>query len=197
MEFISRLRWVIITLVLLFVLVFVGWGLSSIARSIFKGPSSSTSTTPDDISIEDIETVKFTTDGPVVAGENHRSYTIQVSKAEVTMKVYANYGQKVLSMKSYPNTSLAYENFIASLRRNNALARASGTDTDDDYNEKGACSSGRRYILELGDSVRRWSTSCQAKQGTAAGSMSAIRTLFSKQVPDFRELTLGTNLTPN
>lgn len=196
MEFASKLRWLIVVFVLLFVLIFLGWGISSVARNVFKR-NNQTDVAVDASSnraLDDIRVARYIVDGPVVASSEHRSYSIEVTSNVAIMKVYSDYGQKIIAEKSYKNNTEAYNAFIKSLEEANATARYVGTDEDDDISEAGVCPEGRRYILELGDSVRRWTTSCDRKSGTAAGKMTTMRKLFAKQIPDFDTLVKDTTL---
>jgi hypothetical protein len=197
MEFASKLRWILVIFILLFVLIFVGWGLSVVARNVFNG-SSNDATTVEEVAepeLEGVSVVRYTVDGPVVASSDHRRYTIEVTQNVVMMRVYADYGQKVLSEKTYQNNFSAYNTFIRSLEAANATARYAGTDAEDDIADQGVCPDGRRFILELGDDIRRWTTSCDRKEGTAAGKMTTMRTLFARQIPDFDEMVKGTGLS--
>ncbi len=200
MEFASKLRWVLVVFVLLFVLIFVGWGLSSIAHKIFNNKDSNTTSVVVEeqtavSSLEGVSVVKYIVDGPIVASTEQRSYAIEVTASKVDMKVYSDYGQKVVAEKSYANNSAAFNSFLQSLEKANALARFEGTTTDDDIADKGSCPKGKRYILEVGSDERRWTTSCDRTEGTAAGKMTTMRELFIKQIPDFDALVKGTVLT--
>ncbi len=196
MELGSKLRWLIVVFILLFVLVFVGWGLSTIARNVFNRSESSVTGTDEAsvVSLENVKTARYIVDGPVVANAEHRRYQIEVSRNVVTMTLYSNYGQKVLKEKNYSNNEEAYATFMKSLESASATARYNNTDTDDDLAEQGVCPEGRRYILELDDEIRRWTTSCDRNQGTAAGKMTTMRSLFTKQVPDFQDIIADSGL---
>jgi Na+-transporting methylmalonyl-CoA/oxaloacetate decarboxylase gamma subunit len=198
MEFASKLRWILVVFILLFVLIFVGWGLSAVARNVFNRSSGTDAISiSDDVesaNLEGFTSVRYIVDGPVVASTEHRKYIIEVSRNVVSMNVYSDYGQKVVKTKSYVNNTEAFDTFIDSLEQANATSRYVGTDEEDDYSDQGVCPDGRRYILELGDSVRRWTTSCDRADGTAAGKMTTMRKLFSKQIPDFEDLIEGTVL---
>lgn len=198
MEFVSKLRWVFVVIAILFILVLTGWGIAAIVRGLFTGGDSAT-TSPgqtDDFSIVlDADTVRYTQRGPVIATDEHRSYTIELSRNVVIMRLYADYGQTVIDERSYQNNELAYETFVEALEELNADARLPETDEDDDFADVGACPEGKVYIVEIGDEIRRWRSDCiETNYGTAAGSMPAIRRLFSDQVPDFREVIKGTKL---
>ncbi len=196
MEFASKLRWILVIFILLFVLIFVGWGLSAVARNVFNRSNSDTAITDEVVEpkLEGVNVVRYIVDGPVVASSDHRRYMIEVSRNVVLMRVYSDYGQTIINEKSYANNFEAFEAFIQSLEEANATARYDGTDDDDDLSDQGICPEGRRYILEIGDDIRRWTTSCNRKDGTAAGKMTTMRNLFSKQVPDFEEMIKGTSL---
>ncbi len=195
MEFVSRMRWLIVIVVFTLSIGLIGWGLYSIARGIFNSssaPAQIEETTG--YNVKSAGTASLTVDGPVVANEENRSYKIEVSSGVVSMKVYKSYGQVLLSEKSYKNNDVSFDNFLSALKELNVTSRKKNTTLDDDNSGTGVCSNGKRYIVELDNDVRRWSTSCSSKQGTAGFSMSAIRTLFGKQVPDKNELLRGTGL---
>jgi Na+-transporting methylmalonyl-CoA/oxaloacetate decarboxylase gamma subunit len=199
MEFTSKLRWILVVFVLLFFLIFIGWGLSAIARSVFNRNSANQATveTTENTSLEGIRVARYIVDGPVVASVDHRKYVIEVSPSVVMMRVYSDYGQKVVAEKSYSNNPEAFDAFMKSLEGANATARYANTDEDDDIADTGICPDGRRFIVELGNDIRRWTTSCDRKQGTAAGKMTTMRKLFAKQIPDFDALVKNTELNRN
>lgn len=197
MEFASKLRWFLVIVTMVIFLILIGWGLYSIARNLFNSntPSSdSTAIVEEDSSLESTATARYYVDGRIVANSEHNSYSIEVSSGVVTMKVYNSYGQKVIKEKSYQNTQEAYLAFLSALENTGVPDRREGTDTEDDFEEIGVCPTGKRYIIELDNSVRRWSTSCSSKQGTAGFSMSRVLTLFQRQVPDYSELISGVSL---
>lgn len=192
MEFASRVRWIVIVAVFLIAIILIGWGLYSIARSLFnplqQNGDSSQVESETISSVEQASTVRYIVDGPVVANKEHRSTEVTISRSVVSMKVYSQYGSKLVASKSYTNTDDAYEAFLAALEKLDVTDRVRGTDAEDDYNELGACAQGKRYILEIDTDIRRWSTSCRNVDGTAGFSMGAVRSLVEKQVPDFREI---------
>jgi Na+-transporting methylmalonyl-CoA/oxaloacetate decarboxylase gamma subunit len=196
MELASKLRWVLVIFVMLFVLIFVGWGLSAIARSVFNRGSSDSATVDETVTtdLQGIRVVRYIVDGPVVASADHRRYSIEINPNIVMMRLYSDYGQKVIAEKSYVNNTESYSAFMSALEQANAAARYEGTDEDDDIADEGVCPDGRRYIIELGSDIRRWTTSCDRKQGTAAGKMTTMRKLFAKQVPDFEAMVEDTVL---
>lgn len=197
MEFASRLRWALVMIAVVIALILVSWGLFSVANNLFRRGDNTDTSLFDETTAYDVNsaaTARLTVDGPVVANQEHQSYVIEVNENIVSMKVYKSYGQTLISEKSYQNTEEAYQTFLSALDKLGVTGRQKNTDTDDDYAEQGVCATGKRYILELDSDVRRWSTSCSSKQGTATASMKSVRTLFNKQIVDYRELVRGTGL---
>ncbi len=198
MEFASRLRWIGIVAVFLLALILVGWGMYSIARSVFNANSDSSTTqsiSDEDIfSVESAGEVVFRIEGPVVAADEHRSVKITVRPSTVTMTVFKNYGQEAIGTEGSLNSNASYRAFLSALAKEDVLSRQKGTDRDDDFAEEGFCATGRTYILELDNDVRRWSTSCSRDDGTVGFDMTAVLRLFERQVPEYRELIRGTGL---
>ena len=195
MELASRIRWILVLAVGVILLIFVGWGLFSIASSVFEGEEGNDSSlTEPTYNVKSTVTARFKLDGPVVASEAHRSYTIDVSERVVTMKVYKNYGQTVIAEKSYTNTVEGFDAFMQSLAKLDVTARKRNTSQDDDNKDVGVCPRGNRYILELDGSIRRWSTSCSTREGTAGFTMNDVQQLFQLQIPDYYDLVRGTGL---
>ena len=198
MEFASRLRWIGIVFVFILSLILLGWGMYAIARNVFDANTDSSTTqsvTEEDIySVESAGEVVFKIEGPTVAADEHRSAKITIRPNTVTMTVFKNYGQEAIETKGYLNSDASYSAFLSAIAQANVLAREKGTDMDDDYAEDGVCATGRTYILELDNDIRRWSTSCSRDHGTAGFSMGAVQRLFERQVPDYRDLTRGTGL---
>jgi len=195
MEFASRIRWILVVAVFAIALILVGWGLFSIASNLFKRSDTNvTQLDPStDFLIESTKVAEYSVEGPIVANENHRSYTISVSENVVSMKTYRNYGQTLIEEKSYPNTTLAYKAFLSALGNANVTAVRQNTsiDADTTFEDKGVCATGRKYMVELDSSMRRWSTSCDSKQGNAGFTMGRVASLFQRQVPDFGKLSSG------
>lgn len=195
MELASRIRWILVIGLAVVFLILIGWGLFSIANNLFRG-------TTGDRSVEEVSsynvtstaTARFTVDGPVVANEDHRSFVIEVSQNVVSMRVYSSYGQTVIAQQSYQNTQPAFDTFLNALENEQVTNRLGNTTTDDDEAESGVCPRGRRFIVELDSDVRRWGTTCSRREGTAGFNMTSIRTLFQRQVPDYRDLVRGTGL---
>jgi hypothetical protein len=197
MEMIARLRWVIIAFFVLIFLILIGWGLSSIARSIFASDAPENIQEVEERSalVRETDVARFTVSGPVVASKEHRSYTVEVNPNVVTITLYSDYGQKELDQKSYTNNEQAFSVFLSALDAAEVTSRISGTNEEDDLLFEGQCSSGRRYIVGLDDQLVRWSVSCNSQSGTIAKTnMSTIRRLFNEQAPDAKEMLEDTGL---
>jgi hypothetical protein len=194
MELASKLRWILVIAVMVIALILVSWGLFSIAQNIFTVDETQTEQQETEVSVESVSTASYTVDGPVVANNLHRSFRIEVSENVVTMRVYGGYGSFLISENSYPNTAESYAVFMSALENENISSRAKGTTPDDDFSEVGVCATGRKFIVELDKELRRWSTSCNNREGTAGFNMQAVGTLFQLQVPDYNTIVSGTGL---
>jgi hypothetical protein len=191
MELLSKLRWVIVVLIAFSVMLLFGWGISVLISSFFNDSSTPTASQTSQINESqslEVTAARYIVEGPVVASTEHRRVEVEVTPDTVSMTIYSNYGQDKLIQKTYSNNPVSYQNFIKSLEYSNASVRFEGTDEEDDNNDIGICSLGLRYILELGDYIRRWTTSCNRNEGTSAGRMATMRGLFKNQVPDFNEV---------
>jgi hypothetical protein len=193
MEFASRLRWILVMAFFVITLILVSWGLFTIASNIFRGDDSQ-----DDISevdsgylVESTAVASYRVEGPIVAGVDHRSYTIVVSSNVVTMKTFSNYGKDLLAEKSYTNTPTAFNSFLSALSNADVTAQARNTSTEFSFEDEGVCARGKKFFVELDTSIFRWSTSCGNKQGNAGFSMSPVSSLFQQQVPDYGDMVRG------
>lgn len=132
--------------------------------------------------------VRFTTVGPVTADEDHYEIKMTITPKNRTFEVLQGYSGKVISTKILPNTPEAYNALIGGLSGNGFTQTAKKADKAG--NESEACASGKRYIYQVLDEGsekhRLWSSSCTV--GTMGGNKDAIRKLFEKQFPDYKEL---------
>jgi hypothetical protein len=132
--------------------------------------------------------VRMTVYGPVVANEDRQSYEVTVSTSSRRFAAYTGYTQTQVESRDYDNTYEGYQQFVF------ALSRA-GFDkerkvSEDQADDRGACSSGKRYVYEMfenGDMIKRvWTTTCGNAKGTFAGTNKVVRDLFNKQISDFK-----------
>lgn len=133
--------------------------------------------------------VRMTVYGPVVANEDRQSYEITVSTSARRFAAFTGYTQTQISSLDFDNTYEGYQQFVFALER-------AGFDrerkvTEDKADDRGACSSGKKYVYELfenGDSIKRvWTTTCGNAKGTFGGTNSVTRDLFNRQIPEFQD----------
>lgn len=198
MEFASKIRWILVVAFVVIALILITWGLFTIASNVFRGlrpNSSDTSEVSNDTELVESTAVAFyKVEGPVVANEDQRSYTITVSQNVVTMKTFANYGKTLIAEKSYKNTPAAFETFLSALANANVTGLARNASTEFTFEDQGVCATGRKFFVELDTNIFRWTTSCGKGTGNAGFAMSPISNLFQRQVPDFSDLTRGLSL---
>lgn len=133
--------------------------------------------------------VRMTVYGPVVANEDRQSYEITVSSSSRRFVAYTGYSQTQVGSKDLDNTYEGYQQFVFALQR--AGFDKERTVSEDKADDRGACSSGRRFVYELfenGDVIKRtWTTTCGSAKGTFAGTNTVTRDLFNRQIPEFRK----------
>lgn len=143
---------------------------------------------------KDNATVVYTMQGHLVGETERRAVRISVNSNERRIEILKGYNETTDKSETYPNTKAGYETFLKALD-NSGFSRERPYDPKD---ERGICPLGNLFIYEIkksGDGVTRlWSTSCNTKQGTLAGSASAIRQLFQNQVPEYGKFTTGVAL---
>lgn len=139
--------------------------------------------------------VRLTIDGEINAQQEHQAIRMTVSRSESRLEVLNGYDRKLANSKSYPSIQEAYGNFLRAL---DLLGFSEGIDNPDLEDERGYCPSGQRLIYEIVDGTeviqRYWSTSCSSSQGTFEGEARSIRSLFQKQIPDYRDLVRDVDL---
>lgn len=167
----------------------------SLARLIFSG-SSTTPPAAVDTSRESLlntsigHGVSLSVRGPIVADESFRSYVIDISSSERTLKTYQGYRDTIIDNKTVANTVQAYDEFVHALDR---AGLASGKPFEGDREDtRGICATGKLYeysILENGNVVKRlWTTTCRNAVGSLRANNSSLVLLFKNQVPDATKL---------
>ncbi len=136
--------------------------------------------------------VRLTMYGPIVADTQHKQVRITVGRDQVLFEEFQGYQGDVIETKSYPNNPDSYSQFLHALN----IAGYKKGNADKPKDERGSCPDGQRHVYEaIGDGkniIRWWGTSCSTSQGNFEGRGSDIRSLYKKQVPDYRELVRGT-----
>lgn len=166
-----------------------------------RGPeptSTSVQTANQTVSLKEYESkaaiVSLTTRGKIVGDESRRAIRVSVSRNERVLEVLEGYEENVVSRHAFPNNEDAYKIFLSSLD-NAGFNRVKDSTIAD---ERGACPLGRRYVYRLQDGpeqvLRSWNTSCSAKIGTFGGNARTVRTLFERQIPEYKSLTRSVKL---
>ncbi len=194
MEYGSRIRFVIITIVAVVLLVLSTWGVIALARNIFGGSNKAkTATSSQKIELSDYDragtVVKLNVDGPIVGDGQYVSYQIEVSQNYRKITTYKGYEKTVVSEKLYDNNVEAYRTFLRALERQNYTTKVSGSSDD----EVAACATGRRFVYSLTDQEetvsRLWNTSCTSKVGSMVSSTgTSVRSLYKSQIPDYNTI---------
>lgn len=137
--------------------------------------------------------VSLTVNGPVVSEDERRSVRITVSPIERRIEILSGYHDTVINSQTYSNTTAAYEAFLSALG-GQGFTNSKTTKISD---HRSVCPGGRHYIYELteGNSTvsNLWSISCN-REGTFNGRASAVRELFSRQIPDYSQQVAGVKL---
>lgn len=136
-------------------------------------------------------TVTYTVEGQVVGEEEHRAVRITVSSDTRKIEIIRGYNNSVEKTQTFTNTQAGFEEFLKALEL--AGFNRKRDYTPEDY--RGVCPLGRRFIYEFEksgeESLKTWSTSCSAKEGTFGGTATTIRTLFEKQIPEYNKAISG------
>lgn len=137
----------------------------------------------------------LTTQGEVVGEDQRRAIRIIVDQDERRLEILEGYGEAVERASTFPNTHAAFETFLVALDQAGFDNKRVSAIED----ERGACPLGRRYIYELRDNsqelLRLWNTSCSGRLGTFDGNSSTIRKLFEQQIPEYKTLIRGVQLS--
>jgi hypothetical protein len=143
--------------------------------------------------------VSVTIVGPIIGEAEHRQIRITVSRDVRTLDVIQGYQDRVIRTKSYFNDQSAFDVFLRAL---NGLGFTSSK-TPKVEDEFKACPLGTHYEYELSNTgsadtdVKLWSVSCGLDIGNFAGGPGpTIRTLFQKQIPDYKTLVEGVSVQP-
>lgn len=134
--------------------------------------------------------VRYTADNPVQSQSGKQELVIEVGRDNATLTIYGGYDRSVLVSDSFPMNEAAYTDFLMALDRTGGFTL--GADDEAARDERGYCALGYRYGYDIidgsGNSLQHyWSTSC--KQKTFAGESEAVKRLFERQIPNYRDLT--------
>ncbi len=174
----------------------------AIGRALFGGGADQQNTVKVDegksalLSTDIGRSVKLTVRGPIVADENFRSYTINVSPSSRSMTTYEGYLDKQIAQEKLSNNHKAYEELVYALDKRKMME---GTQLTDEQNDlRGICASGRVYIFEtLNNNAvveRLWTSDCGGSKGSAKANVAEILDMFLKQIPNGRKMATDVGL---
>jgi hypothetical protein len=183
----SRILPIILVIVIIIVAIAA---LVSLARVVFFS-TPSTGTAQVDTSREALlnttagRSVSMTVRGPIVADEKFRSYKIDISANERTIKTYTGYLDTVIDNDTLGNSVAAYDEFVHALDKANL---AKGKQFEGDKNDtRGICATGSVYDFQIldGKNVVKdlWTSTCSGSSGSLDASVIQLTNLFTKQIP--------------
>jgi hypothetical protein len=165
--------------------------LVSLARVVFFSGSSTSSTAAVDVSRDALlntsagRSVTMTVRGPIVADEKFRSYKIDISANDRTIKTYTGYLDTVVDQTSLGNSVASYDQFVHALDKANLTK---GKQLDGDKNDtRGICATGSVYDFTIynGTDVVKdlWTSTCNGSAGSLNASVTQLSSLFTNQIP--------------
>lgn len=167
--------------------------LVAIGRAIFGDSDTATEENPSRRSLLTTDadhSLRMTVRGPLVADEEFRSYSIDISPVERNLTTFQGYEFQQLDSARFRNSTEAYTEFVHALEKANFLKEAELSGEEDDT--RGVCASGRLYTFEIlrsqSDIKRLWTSSCRDNQGSFRGEAERVKNLFLKQIPDSAKL---------
>lgn len=185
------IRWIIYVIVgiLLILLLFAAYrGI----KNAFK-ESAATDAPTQAINLNEYATngaqLKYITDGPIVASENHFQYVITISATQRTVDVIKGYNQAPTLSKSFSNNQASYNAFLAAI---NSAGFANTKAAPNGATLAGQCALGNKYSYQIvsGGSMplNSWNTSCDTGGGTFNGRTSLTQELFQAQIPNYFDI---------
>lgn len=164
--------------------------LVALGRAIFSGGGTAT-TTPTDTSEQSLlntsadHGVKMIIRGPIVADENFRTYTFDITPNVRTLTTDQGYEHTVLNNKALANNTPGYEQFVYALDKANLARGTAFTGEKDDI--RGVCATGNVYEFDIyvGDSTVKhlWTSTCKGSPGSLDANVSQLQNLFNQQIP--------------
>lgn len=189
-------------ILVLIVIAIVIAALVSVGRAIFSGDAQTGEANPGRDALLDTSlghSVRMTVRGPLVANEEFHSYQVNVDASSRALTTYQGYLEQSIGSKTYGNNLKAYEQFVYALDKANFM---NGAELEGDKNDtRGICATGLVYefeVINAGSTVKRlWTSTCKGSPGSLKASVTQVKNLFLKQIPDsdklLRNLGLGGN----
>ena len=196
----SRILPTILTVVVIIIAIA---GLIALARLVFSGVGSSSSTKSevnvaqqDLLNTADGRAVRMTVRGPIVADEDFRSYRITISPNARQFEAFKGYLDTATAQQTLPNNTAAYDEFVHALDKANLVA---GKQFEGEKNNVlGICATGKVYefaLLNAGDTEAMfWTSTCGGSPGSLKGSASQLSQLFLNQIPSGSTIESSLNL---
>lgn len=145
---------------------------------------------------QQLSTVRYIQRGNITAPEEHYRIEITISASARRVDIFRGYDKPAERSEVLTNTQASYDQFYAGLKTTGFF----NTRKPDIVTEaEGACPLGIQYWFVGGKdiavpSLKSWSVSCSSKQGTFAGSISAVQTMFTNQIPDYNKFVQDVRL---
>lgn len=187
-------------IIVILVVALVIAALVSLGQLLFSGPSN----TKNDQEVSKTELLNTASDahvvmsvrGPLVANENLRTYTIDVSPSSRSLTTYRGYNGEQLANRQLTNNTTAYEELVYALDR---VGFMNGTPLEGDKDDtRGICATGRLYEFSVMRGTRSvkhlWTSTCSGSRGSLRANREQVQRLFERQIPDssvlIRDLSL-------
>jgi hypothetical protein len=149
--------------------------------------------TPKAVKLSDYATngsqMRYVITGPVVANQNFRQTTIIVSANQAVVEVTKGYESAPILSQAFASNQTAFNTFLSALSVNgftNTKAAEPGA------SRAGSCATSNKFSYQVysnGALVQdTWNNNCNVRQGTFAGSTSAIGLLFQAQIPNYNTI---------
>lgn len=185
----------IVAIAILSIILIVNLGRMMFGSGDSGGSKISESSKVEDKSVAELLTVdasrsvKMTVRGPIVANEDARSYTVEVSPSARSLKVFKGYNGDLIDQKNFENTNISYDEFVHALNKANMMKGEALTGDADDL--RGVCASGHIYdfaILKNGEVVKHlWTSTCSGSKGSLLANTKQLQDLFASQIHDFKK----------
>ena len=142
------------------------------------------------LSVEQNRSVKMAVRGPIVAQENFRSYTVEVSPTYRRLITYKGYLDEVIKEVNLGNNSESYTQFVNALNKANMM--------------KGVAFSGATghlydFSILKDDNVQKhlWTTTCAGSKGSLLANNKQLQNLFISQVPGNEQVVRDLGINEN
>lgn len=141
--------------------------------------------------------VKMAVRGPIVAQENFRSYTVEVSPKFRKLTTYKGYLGEVIKEVKLDNNAESYTQFVNALNKANMMKGTAFSGEADDL--AGVCATGHLYDFSMlkDDNIEKhlWTSTCSGSKGSLIANTKQLQNLFIAQVPGNEQIVrdLGIN----